>query len=117
MSLSSPLSYIFYGIQLGAIDATILVCLVALTTEIPDKDGRMICRGFLFLVFLCAQLIAGATNVDKGGEFWNPVLQVGYVVLGVMIGGLGVHRVYGMVNGRGAVGASGGGGEGEKKDK
>ncbi|KAF2165901.1 hypothetical protein M409DRAFT_23633 [Zasmidium cellare ATCC 36951] len=100
MSLSpfqAPMSHIFYGIQLGTIDSLVLVLLITITTAIPDQDGRLFCRGILFFVFLCFQLAVGGVSVEQGREFWNPVLEVGYVVLGVMIGALAVYKVYGEV--------------------
>ncbi|KAK4494485.1 hypothetical protein PRZ48_014783 [Zasmidium cellare] len=97
MSLSpfeAPLSHILCGIQLGTIDALVMVCLITITAKIPDVDGRMFLRGILFVCFLAFQLGAGGFSVEQGGKFWDPVLEVGYVVIGVMLGALAVYKVY-----------------------
>lgn len=88
------MSHLIYGVQLGALDTIIYICVAIVTADIQDKDGRFLLRLVVSILFVGLQVGIGGYSVEQGGDFWGPMLDVGYVVLGVMLGALGVYRVY-----------------------
>lgn len=47
-----------------------------------------------FGMLVSVQVILGLVSVDKGGPFWDPVAEFGYVTIGIMAGAIAIWKLY-----------------------